>query len=134
MEKPGLLLLALPEALGVGVLLRRTFLEGGKEELGLVGVGYGREGSESLHMGLLPRRAVDLVGVGTSREVSEGPVAQDPMEALMGKVPKVLVGSEGMWMCRADFLVSSRRETHSWGFATPQVSMRPWMPWMVTRP
>ena len=100
----------------------------------MVGVGYGREGFESLLMGLLPLRAADLVGVGAARSDSEESAGQRLPEVWMGKVPKVLVGSEGIWMCSADFLVLSREETHSWGLATPQQVMRPWIPWTVTRP
>ena len=92
----------------MGVLLQQTFLDGGREEWDLVGVGYGREGLVSLLMGLLPRRAADFVGVGASCSGSEESVGQGPTALLMGKVPKVLVGSEGMWMCSADFLVLSR--------------------------
>ena len=91
----------------MGILLRRTFFDGGREELDLVGVGYGREGLVSLHMGLLPRWAADFVGVGASCSGSEESVGRSPTVLSTGKVPKVLVGSEGMWMCSADFLVLS---------------------------
>ena len=83
-------------------------MDGGREEWDLVGVGYGREGLVSLHMGLLPRWAADFVGVGASCRGAEESLGQSPTVVSMGKVPKVLVGSEGMWMCSVDFLVLSR--------------------------
>ena len=68
---------------------------------------YGREGLESLLMGLFPRRAADFIGVGAAGRGSEESVGQVSTELWMGKVPNVLVGSEGMWTCSADFLVLS---------------------------